>query len=167
MQMEVASPYQIMGRNMTRFPVTSLAKIMADLGHDWVDVLKIDIEGAEWAVLKALLKTGAVLPFTQLQVRACHLWPLHTWRDDGKGSSVERLPLAVHGALHKCWTLTCRCPVPDRVSLLPLCSDTSQHHVGGAEGAGGEECEGIPHRGNGELILPLMLHATSITQGPP
>ena len=72
---------QSMGRNVSRFPVTSLANCMADLGHDWVDVLKIDIEGAEWSVLKALLETGKALPFTQLQVRGfpgVHLCLLNT-----------------------------------------------------------------------------------------
>ena len=62
-----------MGKNSTSLPVNSLTNFMAELGHDWVDVLKIDIEGAEWPVLKALLKTGKVLPFTQLQVRL-HLY---------------------------------------------------------------------------------------------
>ena len=66
--MEVARE-QSMGRNISSFPVSSLANFMAELGHDWVDVLKIDIEGAEWSVLKGLLKSGEVLPFTQLQVR--------------------------------------------------------------------------------------------------
>lgn len=41
---------------------------MQELGHDWVDVLKIDIEGAEWEVLDSILRTPGIAPFTQLQV---------------------------------------------------------------------------------------------------
>ena len=44
---------------------------MQFLGHSWVDVLKIDIEGGEWAVLDDLLQNETHLPFTQLQVQ-CH-----------------------------------------------------------------------------------------------
>ena len=83
-QLELAMAYQSMGKNISRFPVDSLGNIMAELGHDWVDVLKIDIEGGEWSVLKALLDTGRVLPFTQLQVR-------------------EPLPLPVTAPPHKRW----------------------------------------------------------------
>ncbi len=38
--------------------VDTLAGIMAALGHDRVDLLKVDIEGAESLVLPALLRTG-------------------------------------------------------------------------------------------------------------
>lgn len=41
---------------------------MQELGHDWVDVLKIDIEGAEWEVLDSILRSPGIAPFTQLQV---------------------------------------------------------------------------------------------------
>lgn len=40
-----------------------------ELGHTWIDVLKIDIEGAEWKVFDALLELPGPLPFTQLQVQ--------------------------------------------------------------------------------------------------
>jgi hypothetical protein len=33
---------------------------MKDLGHEWVDVLKMDIEGGEWQVLKGLLAQGPI-----------------------------------------------------------------------------------------------------------
>jgi hypothetical protein len=49
-----------------------------ELGHNWVDVLKIDIEGAEWEVLDNLLNQTGTLPFTQLQVWACR-WIAHGW----------------------------------------------------------------------------------------
>lgn len=51
----------------------SLAGIMRDLGHEHVDILKIDIEGAEYGVLKSLLD----LPLrpAQLLVEFHHRFP--------------------------------------------------------------------------------------------
>ncbi|KAJ7503828.1 methyltransferase domain-containing protein [Mycena galericulata] len=48
----------------------SLQGIMAELGHDFVDILKIDIEGSEFAALAAILAAfeGRPLPFGQLQL---------------------------------------------------------------------------------------------------
>lgn len=39
-------------------PAKTLATIVQDLGHDWVDVLKMDIEGAEYGVLDGLLTSS-------------------------------------------------------------------------------------------------------------
>ena len=39
-------------------PCRSLESLMTELGHDHVDLLKLDIEGAEHAVLRGLLVTG-------------------------------------------------------------------------------------------------------------
>jgi FkbM family methyltransferase len=39
-------------------PVRSLTTIMAELGHDHVDLLKLDIEGAEHAVVRSLLASA-------------------------------------------------------------------------------------------------------------
>ena len=39
-------------------PVRSLRSIMADLGHERIDLLKLDIEGAEYAVLGSMLEDG-------------------------------------------------------------------------------------------------------------
>ena len=41
---------------------------MAELGHAWVSVLKIDVEGSEWGALAGLLRREGPLPFTQMQV---------------------------------------------------------------------------------------------------
>ena len=46
----------------------SLDSIMAELGHSWLTVLKIDVEGSEWGALAGLLAREGPLPFTQLQV---------------------------------------------------------------------------------------------------
>lgn len=42
-------------------PVRALPSIMRELGHDRIDLLKLDIEGAEYAVLSAMLAEG-ILP---------------------------------------------------------------------------------------------------------
>jgi len=51
----------------------SLSGIMRDLGHDHVDILKIDIEGAEYGVLKDLLDS-ALRP-SQVLVEFHHRFP--------------------------------------------------------------------------------------------
>lgn len=51
----------------TTAPVQRLQDFMTQLGHDYLDVLKIDIEGAEYDVLEALIRDD-FLPFTQLLV---------------------------------------------------------------------------------------------------
>ena len=56
------------GRGTEHVELRSLHTIMSDLGHRWIDVLKIDIEGAEWRALEGLVAKQAPLPFTQLQV---------------------------------------------------------------------------------------------------
>lgn len=53
--------------------VRRLASIMQDLGHDHIDLLKMDIEGAEYAVLKDLLASR--IPLHQLLVEFHHRWP--------------------------------------------------------------------------------------------
>ena len=49
------------GGHQSTFRLRDVGAIMRDLGHERVDVLKLDIEGAEWAVLKALLATPKLL----------------------------------------------------------------------------------------------------------
>ena len=43
-----------------------LEAIMSRLQHTWIDVLKIDIEGYEWELLRDFYKSGAKLPATQI-----------------------------------------------------------------------------------------------------
>ena len=47
-----------------------LSGMMAALGHEWIDVLKVDVEGLEWPIMDSWLAAWDVLPFTQLQVIA-------------------------------------------------------------------------------------------------
>ena len=49
--------------------VKRLSTIMRSLGHQHVDILKMDIDGMEWEVLNAdVLKTGTFVGFTQLLI---------------------------------------------------------------------------------------------------
>jgi hypothetical protein len=46
----------------------TLKTVMEENGHTWIDVLKIDIEGNEFAALNAMMDQFDVLPFSQLQL---------------------------------------------------------------------------------------------------
>ncbi|KAJ6496254.1 methyltransferase domain-containing protein [Mycena sanguinolenta] len=48
----------------------SLQGIMKELGHDFIDIWKIDIEGSEFPALKAVIESfkGKPLPFGQMQI---------------------------------------------------------------------------------------------------
>ena len=50
------------------YQVQTLGTIMSSLGHTWVDVLKIDIEGAEWNVFEKLFEEMQVIPASQIQL---------------------------------------------------------------------------------------------------
>ena len=60
-----------MGRGAGSIEVKKLSTIMNELGHEWVDVLKMDIEGHEWGVLEGMIADKTPFQFTQMQVR-CH-----------------------------------------------------------------------------------------------
>ncbi|CAL6332594.1 unnamed protein product [Bathycoccus prasinos] len=50
------------------YPVQSLESLMANFGHAWIDVLKIDIEGGEWNVFAKLCEEARPIPATQVQI---------------------------------------------------------------------------------------------------
>ncbi len=56
-----------------KLPVQRLATIVQGLGHDRVDLLKMDIEGAEYGVLSDFLSSG--IRVEQLLVEFHHRWP--------------------------------------------------------------------------------------------
>ena len=95
-----------MKKGFVEFEVKSLSTIMKELKHSWVDVLKIDIEGAEWPVLKALVKSKKALPFTQLQVRiwvelsavpvSCHVQTGGNMRSGVGAGGIPLLPPNKH-----------------------------------------------------------------------
>ncbi|KAG0205643.1 hypothetical protein BGX28_002759 [Mortierella sp. GBA30] len=57
----------------------SLRTIMKEYGHEWIDLLKIDIEGYEYPTMTALMDSYDVLPFSQLQIE------LHLHKPDMSG----------------------------------------------------------------------------------
>jgi hypothetical protein len=67
-QMDLTDSRVTANKAVSSFQVKTLHTIMKELGHDWVDVLKIDIEGNEWAVLKDLIGRKEGFPCTQMQV---------------------------------------------------------------------------------------------------
>jgi FkbM family methyltransferase len=64
----VLDPYRMMSRAAEKVELKTLATIMRELGHTWVDILKIDVEGAEWDAFQGQLAMPGPLPFTQMQV---------------------------------------------------------------------------------------------------
>ena len=62
------------------FKLDTLENIMRSLNHNWIDVLKIDIEGWEWAVFSQLLGDNSVLPVGQLLIELHHNAEEHTFR---------------------------------------------------------------------------------------
>lgn len=47
----------------------TLKTLMQENGHDWIDILKVDIEGSEYQTFDAIMDDfGDVLPFSQLQM---------------------------------------------------------------------------------------------------
>ncbi|MGB2622499.1 MAG: FkbM family methyltransferase [Candidatus Acidiferrum sp.] len=49
-------PARQFGRDSVRLPVMRLSTAMRLQGHDWIDLLKMDIEGAEYAVIEEILR---------------------------------------------------------------------------------------------------------------
>ena len=79
-------------------PVRTLATLMKENEHAWIDLLKIDVEGAEWEALESLVaqSSGQALPITQAQVEFHVGWGGHGPQDavnlleamDGAGMRV-------------------------------------------------------------------------------
>jgi FkbM family methyltransferase len=61
------------GSSALDLPVKRLSTLMAELGHDSIDLLKMDVEGAEYAVVSDLKKSG--LRPKQLLVEFHHRFP--------------------------------------------------------------------------------------------
>jgi FkbM family methyltransferase len=68
-----------------RCPVASLGDIARTIGHDHVDILKIDIEGAEFAALQLMLAKNTL---TRLHVQQV-LVEFHLWSDRAFGDFVD------------------------------------------------------------------------------
>lgn len=60
------------GRRSFTLPVRTLGKIMHQLGHSRIDVLKVDVEGSEYAFLEEALDSGAIAAVQQLALEWHH-----------------------------------------------------------------------------------------------
>ena len=58
------------GHGELQWPIRRLSSVMAELGHDRIDLLKMDIEGAEYEVIRDLVESG--LDVGQLLVEFHH-----------------------------------------------------------------------------------------------
>jgi hypothetical protein len=54
--------------NCTGCQMKNLREIMLDLGHDWIDLLKVDIDGAEWRSFDFIYEEMGSLPASQIQI---------------------------------------------------------------------------------------------------
>lgn len=76
----VVEPYQFGAWAVNEYDIKCLSTIMTELGHSWIDVLKMDVEGAEYDVLNAVMShfgsLGLPVPITQAQIEFHH-WPEH------------------------------------------------------------------------------------------
>jgi hypothetical protein len=61
------------GTTVVEAPVRRLSTLMRQLGHERIDVLKLDIEGGEYAALEDLLAGEIVVP--QILVEFHHHFP--------------------------------------------------------------------------------------------
>ncbi len=77
----------VMGQGDTEAPVKTLSTIMRELGHERIDILKMDIEGAEYAVLEDILRSPP--PIGQILVEFHHRMPGHSL--DQTRAAIERL----------------------------------------------------------------------------
>ena len=57
-----------LAREESTAPFTTLALSMAENNATWLDILKIDVEGAEWEVFMEYFDMKTPLPFTQVLV---------------------------------------------------------------------------------------------------
>jgi FkbM family methyltransferase len=79
-------------------PVRRLETIMRELGHNHIDLLKMDIEGAEYEVIADLL--GAGLDVRQLLVEFHHRWP------EIGVSMTKRALQELHGAGYRLFSVS-------------------------------------------------------------
>ena len=66
----------MISRKQTKWVVKTLSSLMKDAQVTKLDILKIDIEGHEWASLLTAIKDGAVSSVRQLVVEV-HMWDVN------------------------------------------------------------------------------------------
>ena len=80
----IPAPADALNVQQVEMPVKRLATLMVELGHRQIDVLKMDIEGGEFAVLDDLLVAG--IPAKQILVEFHH-----HFRGVGLGATVRAI----------------------------------------------------------------------------
>jgi FkbM family methyltransferase len=78
----------VMGEGDVEAPVRKLSTIMNDLGHDRIDILKMDIEGAEYAVLEDILKNRPKIG--QILIEFHHRMSGHTLQQTERAIEILR-----------------------------------------------------------------------------
>ena len=77
--------FQYEDRVVTSYDLKTLPTIMKELGHDWVHVFKMDVEGSEYQVLPSIVthytETKQLIPITQAQIEYHH-WGNNPSRED-------------------------------------------------------------------------------------
>lgn len=70
------TPMKYGDHGVDQYELKSLPTIMTELGHSWIDLFKMDVEGGEYAVLPALVTHYKALkqnvPITQAQIEYHH-----------------------------------------------------------------------------------------------
>jgi len=67
LQLRIHFHEQFVGVNNSK-PYATLKTMMEKNGHKWIDILKMDVEGAEIDVLGQIMDDFEILPFNQLQI---------------------------------------------------------------------------------------------------
>ena len=84
------------GENTMELPVKRLSTIMQELGHEAIDILKMDIEGAEYEVIEDII--NAAVPVTQVLIEFHHRFD-HIGIGKTRGS-ISSLNEAGYGIFH-------------------------------------------------------------------
>lgn len=74
-------------------PCRSVASLVKELGHDCIALLKLDVEGAEYAVLESLERDGVyprVLCVEPDQLRCGRCWPPHAGSSAATSLAIEQ-----------------------------------------------------------------------------
>ena len=95
-------PHERMKMRSFDLNVNTLGAIMARLGHTRIDVLKLDVEGSEYAFLEDAIDTGAINAVQQLAIE-WHHYGFDVRYGHGSSPALNSLVtvLAAHGLL--CW----------------------------------------------------------------
>lgn len=78
-----------------QLPVKTIPSIMAELGHNWVDVIKVDVEGSEYALMENMFDVLGCPPCNQFTVE-WHHFPLDPRYGAGSSPPLNALVTLMH-----------------------------------------------------------------------